>query len=164
VTPHCKGKPVGSAIAYWQHPPCGYRWKNDPIGRKVLRVKRFDLVSTPTGLKVVAIGFVAIWFSLLAFTFCDFWILFTGDLPRLSLYGIWYLLLGGLAALFSAMCVVLWQPAFARLIAALFSVSMASHVLERIVRISTPELRVISVGRLLVSLGVVLVYFRYRVD
>ena len=53
----------------------------------MLFVKRFDWLSTPTGESIVAIGLVATSFSLFAFMFDDIWILFTGDLPRLSLLG-----------------------------------------------------------------------------
>ena len=129
---------------------------------KVLPVKGLDWLRTEAGERVIAIGLVAISFSLVAFIFHDVWILFTGNLPELSLGGIWYLFLGGLATLFSAICVIVWRPAWARLLIALFSVSMASHILERFVRIPIPQLRMIAVCRLLVSLGIVLVFLRYR--
>jgi len=128
----------------------------------VLRVKVFYWLNGPKGLPIVAIGLVSIMFSLLDFAIDDFVILLTGDLPKLSLRVMWYLLLGAVASLFSALCVAVWRPILPRIVIALFSVSMASHVLERLGHVPIPSLRIVAVGRLLVALGVVLVYLRYQ--
>ena len=109
------------------------------------------------GLKVLAIGVVTSSLCLAVFTFEDAWTVFTGNPPKLGLYGLWYLFLGGVAAAFSAVCIVLWRPLIAKLMAALFSLSMISHVLERTVSFATPEFRTIAIARVIVSLGLVLI-------
>jgi len=128
----------------------------------VLGAKSFDWLATPMGESFVAIGLVAISFSLMAFAFFDFWILFVGDLSPLNLRVIWYLVLSGIAALFSVVCVFVWRPLLPKLFIGLFSISMASHILERFIRIPMPQLRLLAACRLLVSLGIVLVFLRYR--
>ena len=125
--------------------------------RRVLPVKRFDLTSTPMGLKVLAIGLVTSSLCLAVFTFEDAWTVFTGNLPKLGLYGLWYLVLGGVAAAFSAMCIVLWRPLIAKLMATLLSLSMISHILERTITFATPEVRTIAIARVVVSLGLALI-------
>lgn len=116
----------------------------------------------PKGLTVVAIGLVAITISLFIFVLVDFQILLTGTLPALNLRLTWYLLLGVVASLFSAICVFSWRPMVARIAIALFSLSMATHVVERLVHLPTATLRALSICRLLVSLGVIFLFLSYR--
>jgi hypothetical protein len=71
----------------------------------VLNVKPFDWLRTSAGEWIVAGGIASVVFSLFIFMFQDLWILFTGNLPHLGLREVWYPLVGGLAALFSVVCV-----------------------------------------------------------
>jgi hypothetical protein len=147
-------KPVGNEDA-----------KLNTLDRNPLPVKGFEWLETPTGEWIVAIGVVAIALSLFAFTVQDVSVLLTGDLHRLALLrSAWYLVWAGLATLFSAACVFIRQPALPRLVLALFSVSMASHIFERFVGMPVLQLRLVALCRLIVSLGLVLVYFRHRFD
>jgi hypothetical protein len=139
--------------------------KPTPLDYKTLSVKNADWLGTPTAEWTVAIGLVAIAVSLFAFTVQDVSVLLTGDLFRLGvLRSVWYLVWAGLAALFSAICVFICRPGSPKLVMALFSVSMASHILERFVKLPAPQLRLVALFRLFVSLGVVLVYLRHRYD
>jgi uncharacterized protein YjeT (DUF2065 family) len=139
--------------------------KRNPLERTALPVKNADWLGTPTGEWTVAIGLVAIAVSLFAFTVQDVSVLLTGDLFRLALLrSVWYLLWAGLATLFSAVCVFILRPALPRIVIALFSVAMASHIVEKFVRMPAPQLRLVALCRLFVSLGVVLVYLRHRFD
>jgi hypothetical protein len=134
-------------------------WESNPLERIALPLKKADWLETPTGEWIVAIGLVATAVSLFAFTVQDVSVLITGDPFRLGLLrSVWYLLWAGLAALFSAACVFICRSALPRLVIALFSVSMASHILERFVRMPALPLRLVSLCHLFVSLGVVLVY------
>ena len=143
-----------------------HEWKRNPLDLKPLPMKYVDWLGTPAGEWVVAIGLVAITVSLFAFTVQDVSTLLTGDLFRLSLFrSVWYLLWAGLAALFSAACVfTICRSALPRLVIALFSISMTSHILERFVRMPALQLRLVALCRLFVSLGVVLVYLSHRSD
>jgi len=125
-------------------------------------VKRFGGLVTPIGESFVAIGFIVIASSLIAFAVVDFWILIAGSLPSLNLRVAWYLALSVVAALFSVVCVFIWRPLLAKLAISLFSISLASHSLERFIRIPMPQLRLLAACRLLVSLGVVLLVLRFR--
>jgi len=139
--------------------------KNGNVTRlsKALPVKQADWLRTPTAEWMVAIGMVAIAVSLFAFTVQDVSMLLTGELFRLGLLrSAWYFLWAGLATLFSAVCVFIWRPALPRLVIALFSVSMASHILERFIAMPAPRPRLVALCRLFISLGVVLVYLRHR--
>src|ERR1700751_5018026 len=103
---------------------------------------RYSWVQTSAGINFVAIGLVGIWFSLMLFTLQDCWILFRGEPyavhgPR----GIVYLLLAAIAAVFSAITVFIWRPGVHRTVIALFSVSMASHILEQFVPLPAQQLR-----------------------
>ncbi len=139
--------------------------KNSPFERAVLPVTNADWLGTPTGEWIVAIGLVAIAVSLFAFTVQDISVLLTGDLFRSGLLkSVWYLLWAGLATLFSAACVFLCRSARLKVVIALFSVSMASHILERFFSLPAPQLRLVALCRLVVSLGVVLAYLRHRFD
>jgi hypothetical protein len=140
-------------------------WEYEHLQPKVLAVRRPDWLETPTGEWIVAIGVIAIALSLFAFTVQDVSMLVTGKLYSSALLrSVWYLLWAGLATVFSAACVFILQPALPRLVIALFSVSMASHILERFVRMPALQLRLLALCRLVVSLGVVLVYLRHRFD
>lgn len=84
---------------------------------------RRDWLWTDRGLDVVAVGLVAIVLSLVFFTFQDVWILFTGKLVAFTMARrIYLLLLGALAALFSALTVFTWRPGFPRVVIGLFSI------------------------------------------
>jgi hypothetical protein len=134
-----------------------------PLERQALPLKNADWLETPTGGWIIALGLVSITVSLFAFAVQDVSALLTGDSFRLApLRSLWYLLWAGLAALFSAGCVFVFRAAWPRLVSALFSVAMASHILERFVRVPALQLRLVALSRLLVSLGVVLVYLRHR--
>ena len=124
---------------------------------------RQDWLRTSTGVNVVAIGVVAIAFSLVLFTVQDIWILLAGKLVTLQgLRGIWYLLWAALAALFSALTIFVWRPAFPRIIMALFSASMASHVFEQFVALPAQHLKLIALCRVFAAVGIILLFFRYR--
>jgi hypothetical protein len=132
---------------------------------ETLSVTNAGWLGTPTGEWIVAIGLVAIAVSLFAFTVQDISVLLTGDVFRSGLMkSVWYLLWAGLAMLFSAGCVFLCRSAWLKVVITLFSVSMASHILERFVRVPAPQIRLIALCRLFISLGVALVYLRHRFD
>jgi hypothetical protein len=57
-----------------------------------------------------------------------------------------------------------WRPVLARVVVALFSAAMASHVLERLVTIPAPKLKLLAVCRLFVSALMFSLYIRYRRD
>ena len=137
----------------------------DPLQPKDLAVKQADWLGTPTAEWMLAIGVIAIALSLFAFTVQDVSTLVTGRLYTFALLrSIWYLLWAGLATLFSAACVFILRPALPKLVMTLFSVSMASHILERFVSVPAPQLRLIALCRLVVSSGAILVYLRHRFD
>ena len=80
------------------------------VGEKNMRR---DWLWSDNGLNVLAMGIVAIIFSLVLFTTQDVWILFTGKLFALTgLRQIYYPLWAALAALFSALTVFIWRPGF----------------------------------------------------
>ena len=124
---------------------------------------RRDWLQTSIGVNVVAVGLIAIVFSLMLFTVQDCWILFRGEpyaLHRLS--GIWYLLWAAIAALFSAVTVFMWRPGLHRTVIALFSISMASHILEQFVSLPAQQLRLAATCRIIVAGAVILLFLRYR--
>jgi hypothetical protein len=122
-----------------------------------------DWLETPTGERTVAIGLVAIAISLFAFTVQDLSVLLAGNSGRSSLLrSFWYLLWAGLASLAAAACVFICRSAWERLVITLSSVAMASHIVERFVGMRVPQLRLVALCRLLVSMGVVLLYLRTR--
>ena len=124
---------------------------------------RKDWLETSAGVNVVAIGIVAILFSLAIFTLQDFAILFTGrpDLLR-GLRGIWYLLWAAVAAVFSVMTVFIWRPGWPRIVITLFSISMVSHVLEQFVKVPAQQLRLVAVCRIFIDAALILLILRYR--
>ena len=80
----------------------------------IARMRR-GWLQTSIGVNVVAVGLVAIVFSLVLFTVQDCWILFRGEPFVLhGLNGIWYLLWAAIAALFSAITVFIWPPGLHR--------------------------------------------------
>jgi len=124
---------------------------------------RRDWLWTSRGLDVVAVGLVAIVLSLVFFTFQDVWILFTGKLVAFTMVRrIYFLLLGAVAALFSALTVFTWRPGFPRVVIGLFSISMASHAIEQFVILPSQQLRLIAFCRIVVALGPILLFLRYR--
>ena len=124
---------------------------------------RHDWLNTEFGITVVAIGLVAILFSGIIFTLQDISILLTGKFLFTlgTLRDIWYLLIATLAALFSALCVLIWRPGLPRIVIGLFSVSMASHVVEQFVFLPTPQMKAVAVCRLGVASGLILLFLRY---
>jgi hypothetical protein len=137
--------------------------KRKLLETEALPVKNAEWLESPTGEWTVAIGLVAIAVSLFAFTIQDLSVLLTGDLFRLGLLrSVWYLVWAGLATLSSAACVFIYRSGWSRLVIALFSVAMASHILEKFVAMPVPQLRLVALLRLLISLGVVLVYLSHR--
>jgi len=114
------------------------------------------------GVNVVAIGLVAIIYSLTLFTLQDVWILLTGKLVALSgLYGTGFVLLATAAALFSALTVFVWRPGFPRIVIGLFSIAMVSHIIEPFVILSASQMRVIAVCRIGIALGLILLFLQY---
>jgi hypothetical protein len=129
----------------------------------MLSFMRRDWLGTSTGINVVAIGVVAIMFSLAVFAVEDFSILLTGKPYALhGPRGSWYLLWAGIAAVFSAMTVFIWRPGLPRIVMALFSLSMASHILEQFVTLPTQQLKSVAACRILVSVALTLLVWRYR--
>jgi hypothetical protein len=109
-------------------------------------------IQTSTAVNVVAIGLVAIVFSLVLFTLQDCWILFRGEpLVIHGLRGIWYLLWAGTAAVFSAVTVFIWRPGLHRIVIALFSLSMASHILEQFFSLPVQQLRLAAACRIIIA-------------
>src|SRR6266478_6165541 len=70
-----------------------------------------------------------------------------------------YVICAGIAALFCALTAFIWKSGFPKIMAALMSVSMASHVLERVLATPTPWLRPVAFCRVLLSLSAVLLFF-----
>ena len=124
---------------------------------------RQDWLKTKFGINVVAIGLVAIVFSGIIFTLQDISILLTGKFLFTlgTLRDIWYLLIATLAALFSALSVLIWRPGLHRIVIGLFSVSMASHVIEQFVFLPTPQMKGVAVCRIGVALGLIFLFLRY---
>ena len=112
---------------------------------------------------MVAIGLVAIMFSLVIFTLQDISILLAGKLfiTLATLRGTWYLLVATIAALFSALTVFIWRPGLPRIVIGLFSVTMASHIIEQFVILPTPQMKVVALGRIGVALGLILLFLPY---
>jgi hypothetical protein len=135
------------------------QWDGFLVDKKSMRR---DWLSSNTGLNVVAIGLVTLVFSLvLFFTFQDGWILLTGKLLAFSIIRRFYfLLLAALASLFSALTVFIWRPGFPRIVIGLFSISMASHVIEQFARLPAQQLKLIAFCRIVVALGLVLLFLR----
>jgi hypothetical protein len=124
---------------------------------------RQNWLETSTGVNLVAIGIVAIVFSLMLFTVQDCWILFRGEPYVLDgLRGIWYLLWAAIAALFSAITVFIWRPGLHKTVIALFSVSMASHIVEQLVLLPAQQLRLAATCRMIVAADLILLFLRYR--
>src|SRR5882762_3513157 len=129
----------------------------------ILLVMSRDWLRTSTGVNVVAIGLVAIIFSLVLFTIQDLWILFSGKLVALhGLRGMWYLLWAAIAAVFSVMTAFIWRPGLPRIVIALFSISMASRVLEQFVTLPAQQLKLTAVCRIAVAAALILLLSRYR--
>jgi hypothetical protein len=124
---------------------------------------RRDWLSSETGMNVVAVGLVAITFSLVLFTAQDVWILLTGKLFVLKAFmGVWYPLWAVLAALFSALTVFTWRPGFPRIVIGLFSISMASHAVEQFVILPPQHLKLVAFCRIVAASGLILLFLRYR--
>lgn len=101
--------------------------------------------------------------SLALFTVQDIDTLLTGNLGKWHWFsGVWYLLWAAVAAIFSALTVFIWRAIFPRIIIALFSASMASHVFEPFIALPTQHLKLIAFCRVFVSLGVIGLYLHYR--
>jgi hypothetical protein len=120
-------------------------------------------LGTATGLNVVAIGIVASALSLVMFTIQDLLTLLTGKFAAFhGPKGIWYVLLAILAALFSAMTVFVFRPGLPRFLAALLSITMASHVFEQFVALPTQQLKLAALCRSFVVAIVILQLWRSR--
>ena len=93
------------------------------LGGAILSVMKQGWLESSTGVNVVAIGLVAIMFSLVLFTVQDLWILVTGTPYALhGLRGGWYLLWATIAIMFSATTVFIWRPGLPRIVIGLFSI------------------------------------------
>jgi hypothetical protein len=113
---------------------------------------------------VVAVGIYAITFSIALFTVEDIWILLTGK-PATLLHGPigwWTLLWAALATMFSAITVFVWRPVVPRIVMTLFSMSMASHILEQFVPLTALQLKLAALCRISVAVAVVLLVWRDR--
>jgi hypothetical protein len=127
------------------------------------RFMRQGWLESSTGVNVVAIGLVAIMFSLVLFTVQDLWILVTGTPYALhGLRGGWYLLWASIATMFSATTVFIWRPGLPRVVIGLFSISMASHILEQFVGLSAQVLKLVALCRIIVAVALILLVLRYR--
>ena len=114
-------------------------------------------------MNVVAVGIYAIMFSLLVFTFEDISIVLTGRLDSFFRpSGIWALSWAALATVFSAMTVFIWRPGLPRIVMALFSISMASHILEQFVAFPAQQLKLAALCRISVAVALVLLVWRDR--
>ena len=123
---------------------------------------RRDWLGTSTGLNIVAAGLVASMLSLGMFTIQDLSTLLTGKFTAFhGSKGQWYVLLAVVAALFSALSVFVFRPGLPRFMAALFSVSMASHVLEQYVSLPSKELKLAALSRVFVAAAVIFSVWRY---
>lgn len=125
---------------------------------------REDWLTTSTAENAVAVGIYAITFSVALFTLEDIWILLTGKLAPLlhGPSGWWALLWAALATMFSAITVFVWRPVVPRIVMTLFSMSMASHILEQFVALSTQQLKLAALCRISVSVALVVVVWRDR--
>jgi hypothetical protein len=74
----------------------------------------------------------------------------------------WYLSCAVLAALSSAFTAFVWRPVIPRIIVALFSISMASQVLQHIVGVPKLYVKPVAFSRLLVNLALLLVVLSVR--
>jgi hypothetical protein len=128
------------------------------LGKAILSVVRKDWLTTLTAENVVAVGIYAITFSIALFTVEDIWILLTGK-PATLLHGPigwWALLWAALATMFSAITVFVWRPVVPRIVMTLFSMSMASHILEQFVPFTAQQLKLAALCRISVAVAVVL--------
>ena len=110
----------------------------------------------------MAVGLVAIVFSLIFFSVQDISILLTGKpltfiMPRTVLYT----LLAAIAVLFSTLTVFVWRGVVPRLLIGLFAVSMLTHIVEYYVILPASQMRVLATCRIAVSLGLVLLFLQY---
>jgi hypothetical protein len=120
-------------------------------------------LASATGVNFVGIGVAATVIALSVLTADDIWFLSTGEhlFTGLRLWG-FYLPLAGLSAVFCAATFFLWRPILPKIMATLTSAAMASHVYQRLVAISLSHLKVLSLCRLLLCMGLVYSLFRYR--
>jgi hypothetical protein len=134
------------------------------LGEAILSVVRKDWLTTSTSENVVAVGIYATMFSVAVFTLEDIWILFTGKLASLlhGPSGWWALLWAALATMFSAISVFVWRPVVPRIVMTLFSMSMASHILEQFVAFSAQQLKLAALCRISVAVALVGLVWRVR--
>ena len=119
-------------------------------------------LKTEMGENVTAIGIVAIMYSLAVFTLRDVWVLLAGKFVALTgLYGIWYVLLATVAALFSALTVFVWRPGLPRIVIGLFCIAMVSHIIEQFVILPASQMKVVAVCRIGIALGLILPFVQY---
>jgi hypothetical protein len=118
---------------------------------------RRNWLTSSKGESFVAMGTYAIMFSLAMFTLLDFWSLLTGRLVSLHRpMGLWCLFWAAVAGLFSAVLLCTGKPLVPRIVAGLFSVSMASQVIEQFVALPSRQLKLLAFSRILVALVLVL--------
>ena len=101
--------------------------------------------------------------SLVAFTFVDCAILFTGK-PYIfhTVDRPYYLLAASIATFFSALTVFIWRSGWPRILIALFGFSMASHVALQFVSLRPHPLEFVASCRVLIAISVISLVFRYR--
>ena len=133
------------------------------VGARLFReAMKHDWLKSEMGLNVVAIGLVAIMFSLVLFTLQDVSILLTGKFVALpGLYGIGSVPLATVATLFSALTVFVWRPGFPRIVIGLFSIAMVSHIIEQFVILPALQMKVVAVCRIGIALGLILLFMQY---
>jgi hypothetical protein len=67
-----------------------------------------------------------------------------------------------LAALFSALTVFIWRAGFPRIVIGLFSIFMATHVIEQFVSLPAHPLKLLALSRIVVASGLIVLFLRYR--
>jgi hypothetical protein len=128
----------------------------------VARSLKLERLVSRAGVNIVGIGLAATIFSLFVFTFENIWFLFTGDAGVFATRGFLYIPLAGLSAIFCLLSSFICRPGLIRVAYAIFSASMASHVFLLFVVIPSEQMKVIAIIRILASLGLVLLYLRFR--
>jgi flagellar biosynthesis protein FlhB len=124
---------------------------------------RQDWLATSKGVNAVAVGIYAIMLSLVVFALEDTSTLLTGRLDSFfGPSGLWALSWAAIAAVFSAIMVFIWRPVLPRIVMALVSVSMASHILEQLVVFSIQQLKLAALCRIFVGVAPVVLVLHYR--
>jgi len=98
-------------------------------------------------------------FSLILFTFEDIWFLLTGDVRAFETI---FLPLAAFSSVLWFLSLFILAEGLPRLVVVILSASMASHVLLRFTAVPSQQIKAIAICRVLASLGLVLLYLRFR--